>query len=144
MREFFLAAAEEKASRFVELSGRFILDAKVLIKGKRWHTALYLAGYSLECILKYAVCMRNRRLKLPRQYWTHNYDVLLDAAGLRPDLEQPANAKLLSCYRHVNRLWSVSRRYATSGLTPEEVKDTVTMLEELRKWVIHQTGSRKR
>lgn len=134
MREVFLSSADEKASRFMELSARFIQDAKVLVKkNSRWATAFYIAGYSLECALKYAVCMREKRTILPKKYRTHRFDVLVDAADIRRELERLANARLNAWYRRVNQLWSGSIRYATGGLAPGDVRDAIKMFEELRK-----------
>jgi HEPN domain-containing protein len=137
MREVFFLSADEKASRFMELSARFIQDAKVLAKGSRWATAVYVAGYSLECALKYAVCVHERRTVLQKKYRTHRFDVLIDAAGIRRELERPANARLNAWYKRINQLWSESIRYATGGLAPAEVRDAIKIFEELRKWVLH-------
>jgi len=128
----------------VELSARVVQDAKVLVKARRWPTAFYLAGYSLECALKYAVCTREGRAVLAKKYRTHRFDVLIDAADLRRELERPANARLYAWYKRVNQLWSVSVRYATGGLAPAAVSDAVKIFEELRKWVLHLAVLRRK
>ena len=143
MREVIFVSADEKASRFLELSARFIQDARVLVRGRRWATAFYIAGYSLECALKYAVCVHENRTVLPKKYRTHRFDIFVDAAGIRREFERPANARLHGWYRRVNQLWSESIRYATGGLAPAEVSDSIKIFEELRKWVLHVTVLRR-
>lgn len=108
------------------------------------NSQFYIAGYSLECALKYAVCMREKRTILPKKYRTRRFDVLIDAADIRGQLERPANARLNGWYKRVNRLWSESIRYATGGLAPAEVRNAIKIFEELRKWVLHLAVLRKR
>src|SRR6266567_8245476 len=66
-------------------------DADVLLEEHRHEGALYLAGYAIECILKWGVTRRRRILRLPQEFETHNWDLLLSATGLKPYLEsEPA------------------------------------------------------
>jgi hypothetical protein len=70
-----------------------ILDAEALINGSRWSFAYYVAGYAVECALKSCVLaqmihtggvFKNKRFS--EECFTHNFEKLVDLAGLTADL----------------------------------------------------------
>jgi len=70
-------------------------DAQVLFRGRRWRGAMYLAGYAVECRLKYKLMQKwncftleelEKRLAsrgVSQSLFTHNLDTLLKLAGGR-------------------------------------------------------------
>ncbi len=75
-----------------------VADAKLLLAGKRWAAAYYLAGYAIECALKSCVIaylMRTDQFperRFSEQCWTHNLTQLLGLAGLQADLDAATGA----------------------------------------------------
>lgn len=70
-----------------------ILDAKVLLDGKRWAYAYYVAGYAVECALKSCVLARMiltggvfKDKKFAELCWTHEFGELVKLAGLTKEL----------------------------------------------------------
>lgn len=61
-------------------------DAETLLLRRRYNGAIYMAGYAIECLLKWAVTSRTAQIYLPAELETHAWDVLLEAAGLYEDL----------------------------------------------------------
>ena len=60
--------AKTKATRgtvFHDVARDRINDATSLIKANRYNGAIYLAGYAIECHLKYACCDRKEEMYLP-------------------------------------------------------------------------------
>ena len=72
------------------LSHERVADAQILLNGKRWPAAYYLAGYAVECRLKACIVRRIRndpgivfaKSKFINQIWTHDISVLSDQGGL--------------------------------------------------------------
>ena len=78
---------------FQLLANDRLADTKLLLRGKRWAAAYYLAGYAMECGLKsciIAYLMRADQFpekKFSEQCWTHNLTQLMGLAGLHAELE---------------------------------------------------------
>jgi hypothetical protein len=81
--------------------------------------AIYLGGYVVECMLKWAICQRHGIIyleDLPDQKLSerltgargHDLGFLLDVSGLRPSLER--NRKLYEAFIQMSK-WSVKLRY---------------------------------
>jgi|GEM_PF-902472 len=101
-------------------------DSKVLFREGHNHGAIYLAGYAVECQLKYAVCERNELKELParvklapnkgeRSLYVHDWSLLLVAAQLRGYLE-----KMESLFWELNDEWGPALRYRTKTFRPGE------------------------
>jgi hypothetical protein len=86
-----------------------ILDAEKLYDTKRVHGAIYLAGYAIECHLKYAVCESVGSTYLDSSLETHSWDTLLRRAGLKPKLQQ--NGQIQSVYDDLAEVWTTALRY---------------------------------
>jgi HEPN domain-containing protein len=70
-----------------QLAKQHLGDAQVLLDQKRW-PAYYLAGYSVECVLKACIAKRTRAHDFPdrdfaRDVYTHSLTRLLEHAGLK-------------------------------------------------------------
>ncbi len=79
------------------LSDAKIKDARLLFEHERWANAFYLAGYSVELALK--ACATRQFIaealpdkKLVDALYTHQFDKLMGAAGLRAELRAREDA----------------------------------------------------
>jgi len=95
-----------------------ITDAKVLLAGRRWSAAYYLAGYAVECGLKACIAKLMKSEEFPDKKfadkcWTHNLTLLLDLAALKGafDAALEAEPDLVDNWKTVKD-WSEETRYA--------------------------------
>jgi HEPN domain-containing protein len=93
-------------------------DAKVLLTGRRWSAAYYMAGYAVECALKSCVIKFLQKSdkfperKFSEQCWTHNLDLLLRLSGLESELGEAFESDPeLSVHWVAVRDWNESSRY---------------------------------
>jgi hypothetical protein len=84
-------------------------DARSLREKDRHNGAIYLAGYAIECHLKFAFCQRRGVLYLPAHLEVHDWDKLVAAAGLLPDIKQ--QPKMDAIYSALADKWGPSLRY---------------------------------
>src|SRR5437870_6169199 len=102
-------------------------DADVLLQEQRHEGALYLAGYAIECILKWAVTCNREDLRLPEELETHDWDRLLSATGMKRSLEsQPA---MHAVYSELAERWGPELRYLAklpSSERPEKLYEMLT------------------
>jgi HEPN domain-containing protein len=68
-------------------------DAKLLLDHGQHDGGYYLVGYAVECALKAIIATRTRQhefpdLNLAKKVYTHNLKELLDASGVKVDVEQ--------------------------------------------------------
>lgn len=111
-----------------------IADTRVLLAGKRWGAAYYLAGYAVECALKSCIVARLMRTdqfpekRFSEQCWTHNLTQLLSLAGLKNQLNADSitDPDLLVNWETV-RDWNEASRYApATKVMAEELYDAIT------------------
>jgi HEPN domain-containing protein len=73
---------------FQKLAELRIREAKVLLDGKRYEGAYYLAGYEVECALKACIARKTKRYDFPpndktvREFYTHDLEKLAKGADL--------------------------------------------------------------
>ncbi len=96
-----------------------VLDAAILLAGGRWAGAYYLAGYAAECGLKACIMAHVEATgviftdkKFSEKCWTHDLEVLVVQANLKPalDVHITANAAFLINWG-IARDWEESSRY---------------------------------
>jgi HEPN domain-containing protein len=104
-------------------------DAMLLLDGKRYASAYYIAGYSVELALKSCIA----RLFLPEKkmvndIYTHNIQLLARVAGLKSGLE--SRRKFEPIFRanwDAVCLWSVDCRYSrTDELGAKAIIEAIT------------------
>jgi hypothetical protein len=93
-------------------------DAAVLLKEKRYNGAIYLAGYAIECQLKFAVCDRRGMVYLPSVLEVHDWDRLVDQAGLAAPLSKQRTIATL--YATLSEEWAPLLRYRAANYDPHE------------------------
>jgi hypothetical protein len=121
---------------FQRLAHDRIADARALLAAKRWSAAYYLAGYAVECGLKYGILARMtaepevifEEKRYSERCWTHDLVQLMALAGLKTALASDiaTNPDLLARW-NVVRDWSEQSRYArTTRARAEELYDAIT------------------
>ncbi len=105
--------------------------------------AIYLGGYVVECMLKWAICQRHGVIylddlsdqKLSERLTGargHDLEFLLDASGLRPLLE--SDDKLYPAFSQV-LIWNVALRYNPKAGDVETASQFLSKVHELRDWL---------
>jgi HEPN domain-containing protein len=112
-------------------------DAVVLLKAKRYDSAVYLVGYAVELALKARICRTlrwpgfpesNREFQDYQSFRTHNFDVLLHLSG--------AEARILPAFLaewSVMHTWNPELRYRAIGSATRS--QAIDMIEASRKIV---------
>jgi hypothetical protein len=105
--------------------------------------AIYLGGYVVECMLKWAICQRRGVIYLEdlpdpktadRVTGTrgHDLDFLLDTSGLRPLLE--SDHELEEMFNQI-AVWSVTLRYNPKMGDRRKAFRFLAGVHELRNWL---------
>jgi HEPN domain-containing protein len=144
MRDLFYGVSEQAKA------GRHRMDdARALLNATRWRGAMYIAGYSLECVLKTKLmhkfnCRHLRELEdelqakgiLPAAstVFTHQLELLLRLTNAIDRLRQ--NKEQWQRFNMVNR-WVPAWRYAADLSNSEDAKDFVEAVEKLSHWIDH-------
>lgn len=101
----------------IRLSRARLREAQALLKAGHPDGACYLAGYSVECMLKACVAKGTRAEDFPdkkrvNDSWTHNLANLVRVAGLEKRLqEEQARDQRFALYWKTVVAWSEDRRY---------------------------------
>jgi hypothetical protein len=122
-------------------------DAQVLFHGERWRGAMYLAGYSVECLLK-AKLMRKFRCRHLRELeeelqrrgllastatvFTHQLEALIALSGGWDRLRR--NARLWRQFQNVNR-WMPAWRYTADLSDEAEASEFLIAVDAVRRWI---------
>lgn len=103
---------------FREIARIRLQDASVLLGHHRLRGAVYLAGYSIECILKWAVTSHRDLVYLPADLENHDWNCLLVESGLSAALRQDKSAAAI--FSELADIWGPELRYlAKEPLTRE-------------------------
>jgi hypothetical protein len=119
-------------------------SAEILLQNGKQDEAYYLAGYTVELLLKARVCKTLRvddffvfnkaKKELYKPYKVHNLQELILLSGIYPEfVESQKDVGFKGHWSNVN-LWSEESRYLT-GKTLKEVNDFVTSIKEISKWI---------
>ncbi len=108
--------------KLVALADQRLCDADELAKARRWVAAVYLAGYSVECLLKAKICKSLDLDKLPALFAIHRLDLPVFYSGLERSLD--SNHDVKESFNKVCGMWKVdihdSIRYKDGSLFGEE------------------------
>ena len=122
-------------------------DAQELLKTARWRGAMYMAGYSIECLLKAKLMdMYNCRnlyqledelqrrgvLTTNATVFTHQLEPLLRLAGGLGRLKQ--NRRMWSLFNVVNR-WVPAWRYTASLSNRKEAEGFLEAVKKILDWI---------
>lgn len=141
-RDLFIGVTEQSKSSIHRRD-----DAIALLNAGRWRGAMYLAGYSIECLLK-AKLMRmfgcsnlidleeelQRRglLASGATIFTHQLEVLVRLTNGLDRLRQ--DAVLWPLFNIVNR-WIPAWRYNPHPSSPEDAEDYLAAVNKIRHWI---------
>jgi hypothetical protein len=104
-------------------------DANTLLANNRHNGAVYLAGYAIECQLKYACCRRRGETYLQAQLEVHDWDTLVNAAGVLSDIRR--QSAIHSIYSALVDKWGPSLRYQTARYRPSEANRLYNEMQQL-------------
>lgn len=142
MRDLFHGISEQSKA------GKYRLDdARALLTAVRWRGAMYMAGYSIECLLKTKLmrmyeCRHLRELQEELQrrgvlsaqtsIFTHQLELLLRLAGGLERLRQSEEHWRL--FNLVNR-WVPAWRYTADLSNAEDAADFLTAVNRISQWI---------
>jgi hypothetical protein len=131
-------------------------EAKVLYRNKKYDGAFYLAGYSVELMLKAKICenwgisnlfdLDDKKVgadiaKIREVVKTHKLTILLILSGLKTkfDSDKASNKNLFKANSILFERWSEQVRYFPAGfIKNNEVKHLIDLLKDkkgLLKWI---------
>jgi hypothetical protein len=98
---------------------------------------MYIVGYAIECALKWAIAVRRGDTYLAREEEHHNWDRLLNAAGLRNSLD--ANPLLSAIYSTLIDRWNPNMRYSGETYSRNEAQNLHDQYKEVFDWILETT-----
>lgn len=122
-------------------------DAVALLNAFRWRGSMYVAGYSIECLLKTKLMrmfdcrhLRDLEEELQRRemlaahatIFTHQLEVLLRLANGLDRLRQ--NEEHWRLFNMVNR-WVPAWRYAADLSNREDAEDFLDAVNRVSRWI---------
>lgn len=118
-------------------------ESRVLLDRGHELGAVYLAGYAVECQLKYAVCERNGLTELPsavqfspdqkiKNLYVHRWSILLVAAQLQRSLSR--QVKMEALFSKLDELWGPGLRYRTKRFKPNEASSLYAEIMALYRY----------
>jgi HEPN domain-containing protein len=126
-----------RGTLFRDLAKMRLLDAEVLLKGKRNEGAVYLAGYAVECALKWAITERDQTIYLDGALEIHDLDLLLKASGLDPCLAEDRQIRPL--YSALSDSWGPQGRYSGKRITAKEATLLYNQARLVYGWIIEKS-----
>jgi len=94
----------------------------------------YLAGYAVECLLKWAVTRRRGILYLPAELETHDWEKLFAETGLREKLA--ARRDIQRFFNELAAIWAPELRYLAKPVTAEEAERLYEMILAVYNWIL--------
>ncbi len=121
---------------FKILSDRYRASAESLLNAKLFDAAYYLAGYSVECLLKAIICKRLGPNEYPppnvnSTHYTHLVKKLTETAGIEKDLEYEKErcSELRNSYMVLKDWDPKTLRYESSPLGE---KKAINYIDEIK------------
>ena len=108
-------------------------DARELLQRQRALGAIYLAGYAVECLLKYGVTRRRNTHYLPPELEIHGIDRLLQEAGLGHALQSSSSIEAL--FSEFADKWGPGLRYRTTAISMTEASRLYQQTEQVYNWI---------
>ena len=122
-----------KRTVYEEISRRMLTDARFLFKHGRWHGAVYLAGYAIECKLKAAVCQYLGVEELPESFRTHDIRFLIRSAGLTETVN--SDEVIQARFRRIDSMWRTEIRYAGKPYGKQEAEVFLDNVRRVVQWL---------
>lgn len=112
-------------------------DADVLAEAARLGGAIYLVGYSVECLVKCAAGERSGGLYLQEKFETHHLDNLMKHSGLLPDLRK--ERVLHTIWDAFVQCWGPHLRYRTGLFRGRDGRLFFAQITQLYEWLWQRT-----
>jgi len=129
-----------RATVFRQASIERLLDAKCLLEAGRFHGAIYLCGYAVECQLKASICAARQVEVLDlgeAKKLGHDLTKALEETNLRRKLA--AIKDLWVAFSEIATRWSAEMRYWGTGSNERECKRFLRDAEDLISWLRTQS-----
>lgn len=122
-------------------------DARALLNAVRWRGSMYMAGYAIECLLKYKLmqifeCRQLRELETElhrrgvlseqQAVFTHQLEILLRLTNGLERLRR--NEEHWRSFNMVNR-WIPAWRYNADLSNREDAEDFLAAIEKVAHWI---------
>jgi HEPN domain-containing protein len=142
VRDLFYGVSEQRRAGKHRMD-----DARVLLGSTRWRGAMYLAGYSVECLLKTKLMgmfncrhlleldeelQRRGVLSAHATVFTHQLEVLLRLTDALERLRQ--NMELWRLFNIVN-CWVPAWRYNPDLSNHDDANDFLDAVERVSRWI---------
>jgi hypothetical protein len=128
-----------KATVFRAASQERLRDAQCLHESGRFHGAIYLCGYAVECYLKFCYCMARRVSTIDEREAKrlgHGLVEMLDACGLSRRLAESKDLRdLYIAFHRINDRWSTNIRYSGATGNSKESESFLGDAEWLLLWL---------
>lgn len=128
---------------FKMLSDRYLKSAEALLTSENFDSAYYLAGYSVECLLKSIICKRIQQYEFPpknveRTHYTHILERLIETAGLNKNLEfdRGKSTELEKSYKVLTDWDPQILRYDASSVGKEKAKNYLDEIKNQKGFFI--------
>lgn len=128
-------------SELRKLVERRLKDAHLLVGGRRYDSAYYIAGYAVECAIKACIARQFRRNTIPdRQLvndtYSHDFEKLLKTAGLYQELQVDVTTNRgLGSSWSVIKDWKPEVRYSNEK-TRLDARDLIDAIENPNDGII--------
>ncbi|HVX85055.1 MAG TPA: HEPN domain-containing protein [Phycisphaerae bacterium] len=124
-----------EARRYYFVAQQRLEDAKLLFERVRYGSAVYLAGYSVECILKAILLEHSPRRRqsallvaFRRGGRGHDFEWLIDAL---PHSGRGSFPRPISRDVRIVSTWSVDLRYNAGAVKREDAREFIAAVERL-------------
>ena len=122
-----------KRTVYEQTSRRMLNDARFLLKHGRWHSAVYLAGYAVECKLKAAVCRYLGVEVLPESFRTHDIRFLIRSAGLAEAVN--SDKVIQARFRRIDSMWRTEIRYSGKPYGKQAAENFLDNVRRVVQWL---------
>ena len=127
---------------FKKLHERYISDAELLYRYERYDSAYYLAGYSVECLLKAIICKNIQPNEFPPKnpsntHYIHNIEQLIKTAKLDKEFEfdRGKSDELKNSYLLLKDWDPADLRYNTGPTSQKKAKDFLDAVKDEKGFV---------
>ena len=108
-------------------------DAETLRQSGRYNGAIYLAGYAVECQIKFAYCRNKGEIYLPAELEVHDWEKLVTAAGLLAEITRQIS--IAGIYSALVDQWGPSLRYRTAQFSASEANKLYKEIQQLYQFL---------
>lgn len=135
----------DNVNEIVKLAEIRLKEAKILFDNQLYDGCIYLAGYSVELMLKAKIAQLLNVSDLfvsfegraIRPFKTHNLNDLILYAGLYRDIAESENETFRGYWSFLILRWSEHLRYAKSGsCTQTDANNIITAIEDTENGIL--------